>query len=345
VRNFVGPLIKLVVFLVVTALATYVLAVTIDNSSFGSTYTYRADFTDVSGLNDGDDVRIAGVRVGTVQSITLVKRGELPSYAQVSFTVDRSRPLPTSVEARLRYRNLIGQRYLDIEQGPGNSNGMLKPGDTIPLDQTQPAVDLTVLFAGFKPLVQGLSPNEINQLSMEIIKTLQGEGGSLQLLLGNLADLTNTLANKDHVIGSVVDNLDSVLTAVGNRDRELSQLIIELRTFVSGLAKDRVTIGNAITGVNRLTTTTSGLLRKVRPPLRTDLGRLSGLVGNLDRNSPTLTFVLHQLPPTLAGLVRTASYGSWFNFYLCKLSGTITLPGGRDIDLGLTPQNSAARCN
>lgn len=344
-RKFVGPLIKLAVFLLVTAAATYVLAVTIDNSSFGATHTYAANFTDVTGLEDGDDVRIAGVKVGQIQSISIIQRGEQPSIAHVEFSVVQSRPLPRSTIAQLRYRNLVGQRYLDIEQGPGNSNAMLKPGQTIPLSQTHPAVDLTVLFQGFKPLVQGLSPNAINQLSYEIIQTLQGEGGSLQLLLGNLADLTNSIADKDKVIGDVVDNLDSVLTAVGNRDTELSQLIIELRRFVVGLAQDRTTIGNAIDGINHLATSTAGLLKQARPPLREDVTRLTGLIGLLNNHQSTVKFLINQLPPTVAALIRTAQYGSWFNFYLCRADGTMTLPGGKQLTIAFTPKEKVARCN
>jgi phospholipid/cholesterol/gamma-HCH transport system substrate-binding protein len=345
VRKFVGPLIKLVIFLVITGVTTYVLAATISNSAFGATYSYAANFTDVTGLESGDDVRVAGVKVGQVGSISIVQRKGQPSIAHVTFTVEQSRPLPESTTATLRYRNLVGQRYLDIENGPGNSTKMLKPGDTIPIDQTHPAVDLTVLFDGFRPLVQGLNPNTINQLSFEVIKTLQGEGGSLQLLLGNLADLTNSIADKDKVIGDVVDNLDSVLTAVGNRDQELSQLIIELRRFVSGLAQDRTTIGNSIDGINHLATSTAGLLKNVRAPLRNDITKLTGLVGILNSDKPTVKFLINQLPPTLAGLIRTAQYGSWFNFYLCKAEVTLTLPGSKPMNIALTQKQNTTRCN
>ena len=350
-RGFIAPLIKLAIFLVVTSFATYVLATTIANTSYGATTTYKADFTDVSNLQVGDDVRIAGVRVGTVSNVSIVKQdgtGCRPDHgsfcAQVSFAVAKSRPLPASVQVAVRYRNLIGQRYLDVSQGAGSSTRMLHADQVIPTSHTTPAIDLTVLFAGFKPLFQGLDADQINQLASEIIQTLQGEGGSLDLLLGTLADLTNSVADKDHVIGEVIDNLSAVLNTVGNRDAELSNLIVQLQGFVSGLAKDRHTIGNAIDGINNLATSTAGLLRKVRAPLAKDITDITGLVGVLNRNSGTITYVLQQLPGTVGALIRTASYGSWFNFYLCSVNGTITLPGGKIMDIPL--QNSPkARCN
>ncbi|GAB2484750.1 Mce/MlaD family protein [Jatrophihabitans fulvus] len=323
----VPQLIKLIIFLVVTTLTTLVLAATIANRSFGDAANYKAIFSDVTGLNEGDDVRIAGVRVGTVQSITILKRdeGRQQSVAEVEFSVQKSRPLPTTATATMRYRNLVGQRYIDVERGAGASNKMLEAGGTIPLSQTAPAVDLTVLFQGFQPLTQGLDASTLNQLSYEIIQTLQGESGSLTNLLANVAELTNALADKDKVIGSVIDNLSSVLDAVGQRDAELTQLVVQLRNFISGLAQDRTTIGNALDGINDLTTSTAGLLTKIRAPLRSDIIELNGLVANLNRNKSTTQFVLTQIPPTVAGLIRTASYGSWFNFYLCSLSGELSI--------------------
>jgi phospholipid/cholesterol/gamma-HCH transport system substrate-binding protein len=353
-RGFVAPLIKLVIFLVITAIATYVLGATIANSSFGSTRTYSANFNDVTGLQLGDDVRIAGVRVGTVTDISIEKASakyHYAGYAHVSFTVQKSDPLPASAVVNLRYRNLVGQRYLDVEQGPGDPNKLLNPDTTIcgspdPTNcpNTHPAVDLTVLFNGFGPLVQGLSAPQINKLSYEFIQTLQGEGGALESLLSTVADLTNSLADKDQVIGSVIDNLTGVLTAVGQRDGELSDLIVQLKDFFTGLAKDRNTIGNAIVGVNKLASNTADLLAHVRGPFAADVKSITGLVDQLNQQSGTLKFVIQQLPPTVGALIRTASYGSWFNFYLCEASGTLVLPGNVKKEITFAGSNQL-RCN
>ena len=353
-RGLLAPLIKLVIFLIITAVMTYILAATIANSSFGSTRTYTANFSDVTGLQLGDDVRISGVRVGTVTDIKIEKadaKYHYAGYARVSFTVQKSDPLPASAVVNLRYRNLVGQRYLDVEQGAGDPNQLLNPDTTIcgspdptQCPNTHPAVDLTVLFNGFGPLIKGLSADQINQLSFELIQTLQGEGGALESLLGTVADLTNSLADKDQVIGSVVDNLTSVLTAVGERDNELSNLIIQLKDFFTGLANDRNTIGNAIVGVNRLAQSTANLLTHVRGPFAKDVKSITGLVDQLNQQSGTLKFVIQQLPPTVGALIRTADYGSWFNFYLCASSGDLVLPG-KTIPLGDLVSGTSVRCN
>lgn len=340
-RGLLSPLIKLIVFLIVTAFATYVLGATIANTAYGSTNTYKAMFTDVAGLTRGDDVRVAGVRVGTVKTIKIVKQ----NFAQVSFTVVKSRPLPKTTEVRIRYRNLVGQRYLDVQQGAGDPNDVLKNDGTIPVSQTFNALDLTALFNGFQPLFEGLDADQINQLSTEIVQTLQGEGGSIEALLQTLASLTTTLADKDQVIGDVVDNLASVLTAVGDRDNKLSDLITQLQGFISGLAADRNTIGNAIDGINNLATSTAGLLTQIRAPLAKDITDLTALTGLLNKNSATVQRFLSLLPPTVGALVRTGSYGSWFNFYLCSITADLHI-GDKKLPVPVQqPSKNVARCN
>jgi len=346
-RGLLSPLLKLIAFLVVTAFATYVLAATITNAGFGKSSSYYGIFHDATGLLIGDDVRIAGVRVGTVQGIKIIRQpgapeqSTAPFVARVKFSVARERPLSTWVRAQLRFRNLVGQRYIAIEEGtaiPVVTEAELKPKGTIPLAQTADALDLSALFAGFKPLFTGLNPDEINDLSMQIVQTLQGEGGTVTALLQQTASLTASIADKDQVIGDLVDHLSSVLDTVGQRDQKLSDLIVQLQRWVSGLAADRRTIGQSISGINDLASSTTQLLQKTRPALRQDIVDLTGLAKNLNESAPILNGVIQRLPNKLASLTRTATYGSWFNFYLCSFA----LPGG--VPLNLNTVFTPTRC-
>ncbi|MDQ6649852.1 MAG: MCE family protein [Actinomycetota bacterium] len=315
---------KLVVFAVVTIMATAVLASVIGNLTFTKNESYRARFTDATGLLAGDDVRIAGVKVGQITSVSIADR----RYAEVGFTVDKAIPLKTSTLARIKYRNLVGQRFLALTEGPGSGARMAKKAE-IPLAQTTPALDLTTLFNGFKPLFRALSPKDTNKLSFEIISTLQGEGGTINALLSSTASLTNTIADRDAVIGRTVNNLDAVLATVDQRNAGLSELIVQLQRFVSGLAGDRKAIGDSLLGINALADSTAGLLRDIRPSLRPDIQSLNQTAKNLNDNAPVLDSVLRDLPPRLNSVVRTATYGSWFNFYLCQIDGQVSgLPTG-----------------
>ncbi|POX44950.1 MCE family protein [Streptomyces sp. Ru71] len=334
-RQTAAPLLKFSLFALVTVLATALLAATIVNLSFTPEHTYRAVFSDVTGLEKGDDVRVAGVRVGEVEGIRIKDR----TLAEVSFTVRADRPLLTGTHAVIRYRNLVGQRYVALTEGAGDARP-LRPGGTIPLSRTQPALDLNVLLNGFKPLFAALSPNDVNQLATEIIRTLQGEGGTVNSLLVHTASLTTTLADRDRLIGSVIDNLNTVLTTLDQRGARFSELLTQLRRVISGLSADRKPIGDSLVNIADLTGATAGLLKDARPPLKDDIAELTDLTGTLNRNEKTVEGVLQRLPNKLNELTGTASYGSWFNFYLCDFDGRIVLPKTRQT---LTPDLHVAR--
>jgi len=335
-----SSLIKLIVFIVVTVLATGVLAATIGNFRFGGSTAYRALFTDATGLMKGDDVRIAGVRVGEIDGVSVTRHGDR-SLALVSFSVQSDRPLADSTLAQIRYRNLVGQRYVALSEGAGSGERLGADG-TIPLRQTQPALDLTVLFNGFKPLFAALNPDDVNAFAMEIIKTLQGEGGNINSLLGHTASLTSTLADRDEVIGRTVDNLNQVLGTVDERDKQLDTLIVELQRFVSGLAQDREAIGASLTNIANLADATSQLVEQGRPAIRSDVQQLGKVAGTLDDNKAIVDGVLKRLPGKLNTITRTATYGSWFNFYLCDFEGRIILSNVTAFSPNY--HSSAARC-
>ena len=330
--------VKLVVFIVVTTLATGLLVVTIGNISFGPTTEYKAVFSDATDVVNGDDVRVAGVKVGTVEDVSI----HHTSQALVTFTVDADRALTRSTHATIRYRNLVGQRYIALTQGPG-SGAVLPEGGTIPISRTAPALDLTVLFNGFKPLFQALDPHDVNKLAYEIIRVFQGEGGTLDGLLSHTASVTSTLADRDQVIGQLITNLNQVMVTVGRRDTELAHLLGRLRQLVSGLSQDRHAILGSLSSISRLTQQTAGLVTGIRPGLRTDVRQLGKVAGTLDRNKGELDRALKVLPVKLNKIGATASYGSWFNFYLCNFTGRIKLPGGKYVPLNYS--TGSTRCN
>ncbi|MCU1594254.1 MAG: transporter substrate-binding protein [Frankiales bacterium] len=335
--------IKLIIFMVVTSLMTFTLAATIGNFGGGTSTTYHAEFTDVTGLLPGQEVRIAGVKVGKVQKIALAPEKDAncdnkgQRVADVTLTIEGGRKLTSSNQLALRYRNLVGERYVAITEGVG-SGSELKKGATVcvvkdGVTMTRPALDLTVLFNGFRPLFTALDPKTINEVSYEIVQTLQGEGGTIDTLLQRTASLTTTLANKDAVIGRVVNNLTTVLDTVDKRDTDLDNLVTQLRRLSEGFAGDRQTIGQSIVGIGNLTDATAGLLAGIRPGVRSDVQQLGSLAKNLNDSKDVINGVLQRLPDKLNRIIATATYGSWFNFYLC----------GAEVN-GVQVVNSAARC-
>ncbi|WP_203337270.1 MCE family protein [Nocardioides limicola] len=321
-KRTVGDLVRLVAFITVTVLATSLLVIVIGNLTFERTRTYQAVFSDATGVVKGDDVRVAGVKVGVVRDIEIHERNR----ALVTFTAAEHAPVTRATEAQIRYRNLVGQRYISLNPGTGETTELVE-GDTIPITQTQPALDLTLLFNGFKPLFEALSPADINKLSYEIVQVFQGEGGTLQSLLGHTASVTSTLADRDQIISDLIVNLNEVLIIVADRDEELTDLILAFRELVSGLKDDREAILGALDDISILAVETADLVTEIKDPFINDIRELRKLAGNIDRKSDELDRALQVMPIKLEKVGRTAIYGSYFNFYLCDFKGRVRLPG------------------
>ena len=342
-KRTTSDLVKLLIFILATTLATSVLVATIGNITFSSKTEYKAEFVDATGVVKGDDVRVAGVKVGTVSDVQIVDR----TRALVTFSVEDGTHLTKAAHVSIRYRNLVGQRYLAVEDPISDSSTSLAAGDTIPVSQTSPALDLTVLFNGFKPLFQALSPADVNQLSYEVVQVFQGEGGNLESLLTHTASVTNTLASRDQVIGQLIDNLNEVLDHIGDRDDQLNNLITTFRTFVGGLKDDRGAILGSLDQISALSVQTADLVSGIRSPFVSDIKQLRRVAGNLDRGKAELDRALQVLPIKLNKVGRTATYGSWFNFYLCHFQGKVRLPGGTPVSVDYPPAGVkvAPRCD
>ncbi|WP_415951554.1 MCE family protein [Streptomyces sp. KLOTTS4A1] len=339
-RSIAGPLIKSLIFLVVTALATALLALSIANTSVGSeTVTYRARFTDVTGLIEGDGVRISGVKVGEVTDVRVVDR----RTAQVTFTVEKGRSLPRTTTAAVKYLNMVGQRYVSLERGTGAETGDLAAGATIPVERTTPALDLTLLFNGFKPLFEGLSPGDVNELAGSIVRVLQGEGGTVNSLIKHVGSLTSTVAAKDKVIGEVIGNLNEVLTTINSREDKFDDLVTTLTRLVSGFAEDREPLGKAVEAMGELTTVTAGFFQDARKPLKDDIKQLGRLSDSLGEGIPQIENFLDRTPAKLTALSRLSSYGSWLNLYLCRAEvDGVTMSDGSKPPTGIVVEE--ARC-
>ena len=320
----IAAAVKLGIFTLCSILVTGLLAAIMGNIGFGPGKEYKAVFTTASMLEKGDDVRIAGVSVGEVKKVEHYQR----DHAIVTFRVKADVPLTTSSRAEIRFLNLVGDRYLALEEGSDATAEPLHADATIPVDHTSPALDLTVLFNGFQPLFQALNPKQVNDLSLNLVQVLQGEGGTVQGLLAKTASLTSTLANRDQLIGEVITNLGQTLDTVDRHHVQLTRLVEELKGWMADLARDRRTIGSSLQNISQLTAVVADLVQSGRPMIKADvvqLRRLAALL-NKPKNRKVVVEMLDRLPESMTDQTRTGTYGSWYNYYLCGFSGKIQLP-------------------
>ncbi|RNM16124.1 MCE family protein [Nocardioides pocheonensis] len=324
-RNTVTTMagIKLGIFTLVSVVVTTVLAMIMGNFGFGSTTQYKAVFSSASLLSKGDDVRVAGLVVGSVKNVQIHDR----NHALVTFAVKSDVPLTTASHADIRFLNLVGDRYLALSQGePGAAR--LPAHATIPMSRTTPALDLTALFNGFQPLFTALDPKEINDLSLNLVKVLQGEGGTIQSLLARTASLTNSLADRDQLIGQVITNLSGMLQTVDAHHQQLDTLVVQLKDWMTNLSRDRNVIGQSVQNVSTLADELATLLVQSRPAIKGDVHQIHRLAAIMKKpeSKAIVNEALARLPDMFRKQVRIGSYGSWYNYYLCDFDGQIILP-------------------
>jgi phospholipid/cholesterol/gamma-HCH transport system substrate-binding protein len=336
-----GPLVKSLIFLVSTLMVLGLISVEL-GARFGldDSNRYSGVFTDSSGLQPGDSVRIAGVKVGNIDSVSV----QDSKVSLVSFDVNQGQEIPQNAHLAIKYLNLTGDRFLEISQGDGPASP-LPVGGQIPITQTAPALDLDVLLAGFNPLFEGLDPTQINSLSTEIVSVFQGEGGTIDSLLARAASLTNTLADRDQVIGSLVDKLNVVLGTLDKHGPQLAQTVDQLQKLVSGLASNRQVIGDSLDGTNRLVTSLGDLLTEVRGPLKETVKQLGRATAQANAGEAEINSALAMLPGAYLRIGRVGARGSTYGLYVCSLRLKLTGPNGQPFYTPYVgPAPNADRC-
>lgn len=310
-----ATLVKSLVFAVVMAVLTTFLFFIFGQYRTGATNGYSAVFTDASRLKPGDTVRVAGIRVGTVNGVSL----RADKKVVVTFDADRTIALTTGTRAMVRYQNLVGDRYLELVDGPGSTR-ILAPGTQIPVDHTAGALDLDLLLGGLKPVIQGLNPQDVNALTQSLIQVFQGQGGTLESLLSKTSSFSNALADNSQVIQELIDNLNTLVDTLAKNGDQFSGTLDRLERLVTGLSKDRDPIGNAVVSLNNGTASLADLLTNARPPLAGTVDQLDRLAPLLDTGKGQLDVALQKAPENYRKLVRLGAYGSFINYYICGIA-------------------------
>lgn len=337
-RNLPALLWRLVAFVTVCLVGTFALFAIFAELRFEETTHYQAVFADVSGLKEGDFVRIAGVEVGKVKATEV----QDDATVVVSFSIDDSVVLTAGTRAVIRYDDLIGGRFLELAEGAGGTR-KLPAGETIPLSQTAPALDLDALIGGFRPLFRALDPNQVNALSGQLIAALQGQGPTVGSILTQTAALTNTLADRDELIGQVITNLDTVLASLADHSEEFGLAVDSLAELTAAMAARDQDLSNGVAYANAAAGSVADLLAQARPPLLPALAQVDRAATNILADHDYFDNLLATLPDAYRVLGRQGLNGDFFSFYLCDLILKVNGKGGQPVYVKLAGQSSG-RC-
>ncbi|OBJ06710.1 mammalian cell entry protein [Mycobacterium sp. 1482292.6] len=325
-------------FTAICLLFTFALVAVFGQLRFEDRTGYRAIFTNISGLKSGNFVRIAGVEVGKVGDLSLHRDGTVT----VDFEVDKGVRLSEGTKAVVRYENLIGDRYLALEEGPGPPR-RLPPGATIPLARTSPALDIDALIGGFRPLFRALDPDQVNALSGQLLRIFQGQGGTLASVLSQTSILTSTLAGRSELIGQLITNLNTVLHTFATRDREFSDGVDKLAQLVDGLAQRRNDISTGLAYINAAAGSITDLLAQSRQPIKDVVHETDRVSGQVLSDKEYVDKLLKDLPDIYQVLARQGLNGDYFGFYFCEVLLKLNGKGGNPIFVKLLGQPSG-RC-
>lgn len=307
---------KLAIFLVVAVCAAVLVVNTLRVPVPGPTVGFKAMFTDAQGVTPGSDVTIAGVRVGKVDSVQIVDGDAGTASALVGFRVERDQKLPADTTVAIRYGDLLGVRYLDLSAGE-IGKGTLEEGETIPLDRTSPALDLTSLFNGFKPLFEAIDPTQVNELASEVVAVFDGRRTSVDTLLRRVTAVTGNLANHDQVIGELIGNLEIVATTAAARGPELSHLVESLTAFTGMLAENNDVLIDTLDNTAAVSASMIDILDGRVPELTRTVDRMNSLTGAMLGANAEFDHLMTATPSFFASVNRAGEYGSWLNIYLC----------------------------
>ncbi|KAA0082513.1 MCE family protein [Mycolicibacterium sp. P9-64] len=329
---------QVALFTILCLVSTFVLVTVFGQFRFDSRASYSAVFTNVSGLKGGNFVRIAGVEVGKVKDMTLRKDGTVT----VDFAIDKNLVLTDGTKAAVRYENLIGDRYLSLEEGPGSVK-KLQPGQTIPLERTSPALDVDALIGGFRPLFRALDPDQVNALSGQLLKVFQGQGGTIASVLSQTSALTTTLAGRDQLIGQVITNLNTVLGTFAAHDQQFSQGLGDLSQLVKELADRKTDIATGTAYINAAAGSIADLLAVARQPIKEAVTQTDRFAGQIEADHQYVDDLVRTLPDAYQVLARNGLYGDYFGFYLCDAILKVNGKGGQPVFVKLAGQDSG-RC-
>jgi phospholipid/cholesterol/gamma-HCH transport system substrate-binding protein len=336
--NLRGTIVRLAAFLVVCALGAFAVLMVFGQLRFGPEKSYGAEFSDAGGLKGGDFVRVAGVEVGKVKRMSILDNG----IVVVDFSTDDTVVLTEGTKALIRYDNLYGGRYLELQEGAGGVK-KLAVGQTIPLQRTVPALDLDALIGGFRPLFRALNPDQVNALTGQLIQAFQGEGETIGAFLSQTASVTSTLADRDQLIGQVITNLNVVLGSLGQQSDHFDKAVDSLSGLVKGLAEHKSEIASAVAYTNTAAASLAGLLVQARQPLKTAVAQSDRATSIMVADHDYLDNLLNTLPDAYQALSRQAIYGDFFSFYICDVVLKLNGKGGQPVYTKLVSQ-ATGRC-
>jgi len=274
---------------------------------------YRAAFRDASGLAPGNEVRIAGVKVGKVTDVVLARGADGP-YVRVHFRIeDRDVTLGRETGATIRIRTVLGQKYLALAPA---GTGRLRADEEIPLDRTASPFDVMQAVTGLADTVEKIDVNQLAQAFTALSETFTDTPESVRASLVGLSRLSQTVASRDAELRELLARARTVTAVLAQRDEEFRRLVTDGNLLLAEVQRRREAIHTLLVATDELARQISGLVADNRARLAPALRELREVVAVLQRNRADLEDVIKKMAPFLTAFTNVIGNGRWFDSWV-----------------------------
>ena len=276
----------------------------------GGGTSYAADFSEAAGLVPGNEVRVAGVKVGKVTKVKL--NGD---RVRVTFKV-KSAWVGDRTTAMIRIKTLLGQKFLALDP---QGTQPLSPGDPIPKERTLAPYDVNEAFNGLATTVGQIDTKQLADSFTVLSDTFKNSPEHVRGALDGLSALSKTISSRDEQLAKLLQNTRQLTKTLADRNAEFEKLLADGNLLLGELRKRREAISALLTGTRDLARELTGLVQDNQNQLKPALEQLGRVTTMLQRNQDNLDRSLTLLAPFYRVFANTLGNGRWFDTYICGL--------------------------
>jgi phospholipid/cholesterol/gamma-HCH transport system substrate-binding protein len=273
--------------------------------------TYYAAFSEAGGLKVNDEVRIAGVRVGKVQTVELAG-----DHVRVAFKVQKGVDFGRDTAAAIKVKTLLGAMYLGLQPA---GRGQLRKGAEIPVQRTTSPYDVVEAFSGLAERSESIDTDRLARSLNTLGQLTQNTPEEFRSALGGLSDLSRNIAARDQQLNTLLRNTKKVSRVLGDRSGDIVVLMREGDKLFRALAARRQSVHDLLVATSQLSIQLTGLVRDTRADLKPALDHLGNVVDVLNKNQQNLDDSLRLMAPFYRVFANTLGNGPWFDTYIQNL--------------------------
>lgn len=277
--------------------------------------TYYANFAEAGGIKVGDEVRIAGVRVGAVESIEL--DGD---QVRIGFRIKTDSQFGPTSRADLKVKTLLGDMFLAVE--PAGS-GQMEEGATIPVERTSSPYDVVEAFEGLAETAGDIDTDQLAQSLTVLADLTRNTPEEFQGALEGVSALSANVAAKNDQINSLLQNLERVSTVLDDRDEDIIELMRDADVLFQALVARRDAVNRLLVSTSQLSRELTALVQDTKADLRPALESLEETLDVLNKNEDNLDDTLRLMAPFYRVFANTLGTGPWFDTYIQNFPLTV----------------------